>query len=295
MADQDQDQDQDQEPRSGRDPAAAVELNHTAGLVVALLAGSLLAITARMGATELLVAIAVVQALAAFAWVFGTRMPGRKGGLVIAALAAAGADVTVSVWPHSRLGTLLPVLGLAVPVMFVHQLMRGAARVKVVASLGGVALLVLAEASLPALLQLRHEFGRQHGGQVASGVAAAAAGALVVGYLVDLIVPAPRFDPLVARGLLGVVAAAGLGGSIGYLALESNRYTDLSGGRGAFIGASLGALIALLAVAMSFVEYGVPVPEGRGPARRARPMLGAVLPMCLLAPVAFLLCLAIRA
>lgn len=285
----------DASPSSQGAAPAEVEFDHTAGLVIALLSGSLLAITARIGAVQLLVAVAVVQALAAFGWVFGTRMPGRKGGLVIAALAAAGADVTVSVWPHSRLGTLLAVAALAVPVMFVHQLMRGAARVRVVASVGGVALLVLVEVSLPALVQLRHEFGQQHGGQVTSGVAAAAGGALVIGYLVDLLVPAPRFDPLVPRGLLGVVAAAGLGGSIGYLALQSNRYTDLSGGRGAFIGASLGALVALFAVAMSFVEHGVPMPDGRGLARRLRPVLGAVVPMCLLAPVAFLLCLAIRA
>ena len=285
----------DADPPGERDAPAQVEFNHTGGIAVALVAGGLLAITARIGATDLLVAIAAVQAIAAFAWVFGTRLPGRKGGLVIAALAAAGADVTVSVWPHSRLGTLLAVVGLAVPVMFVHQLMRGAARVKVVASLGGVALLVIAEVSLPALLQLRHEFGQPHGGQVASGVAAAAAGALIVGYLVDLVVPAPRFDPLVPRGLLGVVAAAGLGGSIGYLALQSDRYTDLSGGRGAFIGASLGSLVALFAVAASFIEHGVAMPQARGAARRLRPVLGAVMPMCLLAPVAFLLCLAIRA
>ena len=46
---------------------------------------------------------------------------------MIAGLAAAASDVAVSVWPHGRLGTLLPVFGLAVPAMFVHQLARGAA------------------------------------------------------------------------------------------------------------------------------------------------------------------------
>ncbi len=101
-------------------------------------------------------------------------------------------------WPHGRLGTLLAVLGLALPVMFVHQLARGAARVQVVSSLSAVAVLVLAEVSLPALLQLRHEFGAGAlGGRVVATAVAAVAGALVVGCLVDLVMPAPRFDPAV--------------------------------------------------------------------------------------------------
>lgn len=280
---------------TGEGPAApdGAELNHTGSLAVAVLVAIAVVAGARIGATALLVALSVVQALLAFAWVFGTRLPGRKGALVIAALAATGADVAVSVWPDGRLGTLLAVLGLAVPAMFVHQLSRGAARVRVVESLGGIALLVLAEVALPSLLQLRHEFGA-NGGHVASGVLAAVAGALVVGNLVDLIAPAPRFDPDVPRGLLGVLASAGLGGSLGYLLLQSDRYPEFIDGRGAFIGASLGALVALFAVAVAFVERNVPMPDG-GFARRIRPVLGVVVPLSLLAPVAFLLCLAIRA
>jgi hypothetical protein len=276
-------------------PAApdGAELNHTGSLAVAVLVGVGVVACARAGATALLVAVAVVQALLAFAWVFGTRLPGRKGAIVIAALAAGGADVAVSVWPSGRLGTLLAVLGLAIPAMFVHQLMRGAARVRVVESLGGIALLVLAEVALPSLVQLRHEFGA-NGGHVAAGVSAAALGALVVGHLVDLIAPTPRFDPDVPRGLLAVLASAGLGGSLGYLLLQSDRYTDFIDGRGAFIGASLGALVALFAVGVAFVESNTPIPP-ESFARRIRPVLGVVVPFSLLAPVAFLLCLAIRA
>jgi hypothetical protein len=269
------------------------ELNHTGSLAVAVIVGIGVLVAARISATALLVAVAVVQALLAFAWVFGTRLPGRKGALVIAAMAAAGSDVAVSVWPSGRLGTLLAVLGLAVPAMFVHQLMRGAARVRVLESLGGIGLLVLAEVALPSLVQLRHEFGA-NGGHVTSGVVSAAAGALVVGYLVDLIAPSPRFDPDVPRGLLAVLASAGLGGSLGYLLLQSDRYTDFIDGRGAFIGASLGALVALFAVGVAFIERNIPLPEA-GFARRVRPVLGVVVPLSLLAPVAFLLCLAIRA
>lgn len=271
---------------------AEVELNHLGSVAVTLLAGAALILTARTSAVALLVAVAVVQGVLALAWVFGTGLPGRKGALLIAALAAGGADVTVSLWPRGQLGTLLIVFGLAVPVMFVHQLMRGAARVRIVESLGRIALIVLAVAALPALIQLRHEFTvPAFGGQVVSSVVAAAAGALVVGYLVDLVLAAPRFDPAVSRGLLAVIASSALGGAIGQLMLRSDA--EFLDGRGAFIGAALGSLVAFLAVGVAFIESSSPMPQA-GFARRVRPVLSSLLPLSILAPVAFLLCLAIR-
>jgi hypothetical protein len=273
-------------------PVDEVELSLVTTLLAALVAGLALVFTARAGATPLLIAVAGVQALLAAAWVLGTGMPGRIGGLLIGSAAAVAADVAVSVWPHGRLGTLLPVLGLAVPAMFVHQLARGAARIQVVSSLSAVALLVLGEVSLPAVLQLRHEFDAgDMGGRVAATAMAAVAGALVVGCLVDLLLPAPRFDPAVARGLLGLIASAGLGGSLGYLMLRPQ--TEFAEGRSTFVGAALGALAGLLAVASAFILQTTPVPAS-ALARRLRPVLAAVLPIAVIAPVAFLLCLAIR-
>jgi hypothetical protein len=260
-------------------------------LAAALVVGTGLTVAARAGATALLVAVAVVQALFAAAWVLGTALPGRKGAFVLGAMVAAGGDVTVSVWPQGRLGTLLAVLGLALPVMFVHQLARGAARVQLVTSMAAVALLVFGEVSLPALLQLRHEFGTDDGGHVAAMATAALAAALVIGCVVDLLLPAPRFDPAVPRGLLGLVASAGLGGSIGYLALHDQ--TQFAAGRATFVGAALGALAGLLAIASAFVLHTTPEPA-TVTGRRLRPVLAAVAPIAVLAPVAFLLCLAIR-
>jgi len=274
------------------DDARQVELYLLGTLTAALVGGGLLAGTAWASATALLIAVAAVQAVLGFAWVHGTEMPGRKGALVIAALAAIASDVTVSVWPHGRLGTLLAVLGLAMPVMFVHQLMRGAARIQVVSSLSAVAMLVLAEVSAAALVQLRHEFGSASGGRVACAAVTALAGALVIGCLVDLIFAAPRFDSDVPRGLLGLLAAAGLGGSVGYLLLHDQH--AFAGGRGAFVGAALGALAGLIAVGAAFVLYTTPDPIA-GYRRLLRPTLSGLLPIAVLAPAAFLLCLAIRA
>ncbi|MDT4894558.1 MAG: hypothetical protein QOE97_3593 [Pseudonocardiales bacterium] len=258
-----------------------------------VLVGGVLAGGARISAVALLVGVAAVQALVTLSWTIGTAVPGRNGTVLVGAMAAAGADVAVWVWPGGQLGTLLPVFGLAVPVMFVVQLMRAAARVRVVESLAGVTFLIFVVVSPAAYLQLRHEFTAAHiGGTVVSGVVLATAGALLVGLLVDLVMPAPRFDPAADRGLLAVVASAGLGGSIGHLALGSNA--GFLAGRGAFVGAACGALAGLLAVAIAFVRVSAPEPESAA-GRGLRSVLPAVVPLSLVAPVGFLLCLAVRA
>ena len=268
------------------------QYNFMGSAVVAIIVGLLLGLTARSSALALLVGVAAVQTLLAFAWVYGLDVPGRRGALVIAAMAAAAADTVVSVWPHGRLGAQLAVFGLAMAVLFVHQLTRGAARANVLVSLSSVAMLVLAEVGLPALLQLRHEFASSEtGGKVVFGIVLAAFGGLVVGFLVDLVVDVPRFDEEVPRGLLALIGSAGFGGSAGYLTLRHS--TDFIGGRGAFAGAAVGALVALLAVGAAFAEHEIPLAE-EGFARRVRPVLAVLVPVAFLAPVAFLLCLAIR-
>jgi hypothetical protein len=267
--------------------------NFPGSIGVAVLAMAAFGWTARTGSLALLIAVAVVQALVGFGWVYGFALPGRRGALIIATMASGAADVVVSVWPHGRLGALLAVFGLAMPTLFVHQLSRGAVRLRVLESLGGVALLVLTEVSLPALLQLRHEFVRGHiGGDVVFGVIIIGFGALIVGFLVDLIVTVPRFDVDVPRGLLGLLASVGYGGSAGYLTLRHSA--EFIGGRGGYAGAALGAIVGLLAVAVAFVDHDIPMAEEGFP-RRIRPVLAVLIPFCLLAPVAFLICLAIRA
>jgi hypothetical protein len=265
----------------------------TGSAALAVLFGAALAWTARSGAVQLLIAVAALQALLAFCWVYVLRVPGRHGAIVIAALAAGTVDVTTSVWPHSRLAAMLVVIGLAVPVMFVHQLLRGAARVRVGESFGAISILVVAECALPALVQLRHEFpGGTLGTDATFGVVVAATGALLAGCFTDMVVPVPRFDAEVARGLPAVLVSAAVGAALGHLTLHDS--TAFGGGRAAFVGGAVGILAALLAVAVTFVGYRTPLAES-GFARRSRPVLPVVLPLALVAPVAFLLCLAIRA
>lgn len=263
-------------------------IEFAASIVAALVVGTLLAVAARTGALELLVAVAAGQALLAYGYVFGLAVPGWFGALAIAGMAGAAADALVWLWPHGRLGALLAVFGLAVPVLFVHQLWRGAARFRIGESLGAIAVLVLAEVGLAALVQIRHEFDAD----VALAVIVIATGALVVGHLVDLVVAAPRFDRDVPRGLLAALGSAVAGAVVGQLTLADGA--TFGDGRGPFAGACIGALAALFSVGIAFLAYSVPLAEA-GFARRVRPLLGVLLPLCLVAPVAFLVCSAIRA
>jgi hypothetical protein len=275
------------------DAAPGPQLNPSGTLAVVVLDAALLATTARIGAGAMLVGIAVTQAVFALSWVFGTTLPGRRGALVLAALAAAGADVAVSVRPHAGLGALLPIIGLAVPAMFVHQLVRGAARVRLLESVGLIGVLITAIVAVSALQQLWHEFGDPAtSGRVVSAAVLAIGAALAAGLFIDLLVPVPHFDAAVGRGLSAVLGAAGAGAAVGYLALRS--VGAFGGGRSLFVGGALGALAALLAVATAFVEYSTPYPSP-GFARRVRPALGALVPMAFASPVALVICLAVRA
>jgi hypothetical protein len=280
------------EPDAIAAPARAVGVVLSSALV-ATVATATLAIAAQASAVDVLVVIAVLQGLLALAWMLGLARPGRIGGIVIAAMAAAAADTTLSVWPQDHLGPLLPVFAVALPVLFIHQLWRGAARKRVIESLGAIAVLLIGELGLPALVQLWHEFdGGQVSTDVVSAIVVSGGAGLVLAALIDLGVAAPRFDPAVRRGLLAVVAAAVLGGLLGYLILRQSA--EFSGGRGAFVGASVAALVALFAVAVSFAEQDANR-SATGPLPALRPVVGALLPLCLVAPIALLICLAIRA
>jgi len=262
-------------------------VNHGGSAAVALVVGCALAATAWIGPTDLVIGVAVTQGLLVISWVLGTALPGRIGGMAVGALAAGAADVVVSRWPHGQLGTLLGVLALAVPAMFVHQLTRGVVRARVAESLSDIAVLVVAVVAFAALIQLRHESG---GKLMVTGVLLAATAALVVGHLVDMVAPVPRFDVTVPRGLLAVLAAIGAAAAVAHLRLHDT--VEFPSGRAGFMGGAIGGIVSLFAIGAAFMQQTSSVPIGVS--RLMRPVFGVLVPLGLLAPVAYLLCLAIR-
>lgn len=286
------------------DPAGVrvLPINHLQLAVLSALLGGLLVVGSRLGPAGLLVAVALVQAVLIPSWVLGTGLPGRIGGLVVGALAAAGADAATMHWHDSGYSPVLGVLGLAVPVMFVHQLTRGVVRTRVVESMSAIAVLVVGVVALAGLLVLRRQGS---GATITLALTAAITLGLVVNHLTDAALPAPRFDPAIDRGLPAVLAGVLAGGLVGLLLLRHDL--DFAGGRATFVGAAVAAVACLLSIGASFAESREPAvartddPDGPVPAAtelppeipaslaRLRPAAAVALTIALTAPAAYVL------
>ncbi len=66
---------------------------------------------------------------------------------------------------------------------------------------------------------------------------------------------------------------------------------EFNSGRAALLGASVGAIAALFAVGLEFVQHTSSLPETT---RRLRPVFGVAVVFGLAGPASYLLCLAIR-
>lgn len=241
-------------PAAERAPAG---INHIQLAALTAVLTGVLAAGGYLGSVATVVAVGVVQAVLIPCWMLGHRLPGRIGGLGLNVLAAAAADGLILRWPDSGYSPVLGVLGVAIPLMFFHQLSRGVVRARVVESLAGISLLLVAVVSLPGLIVLRHEAS---GRTVVLAVLAALGVGLVAAHLTDAVLPAPRFDPAMDRGLPAVVVGVAAGGVVGYLGLR--RLIDFAGGRGAFVGAAIAAVACLLSIAASFAESRTVRPDG---------------------------------
>ena len=277
---------------TGRDPLERPPSRAVAGAlqiqlaVLTALTGGVLAAGSYLGTVPLLVAVGLVQLLLSVSWLFGTAIPGRRGGLVLAVLAGGGADAATVHWPHSGYSPVLGVLGLAVPLLFAHQLSRGVVRTRVVESLADIAVLLVALVALAGLLVLR----RQGNGDILTPAALGAITAgLVAAHFTDAVYPAPRFDPAVARGLPAVVVGVLAGALVGLLGLR--RVIEFAGGRGAFIGAAIAAVACLLSIGAAFsgVRASALPPAPAGAAARLRPLAAVLMTMALSTPAAYVL------
>jgi hypothetical protein len=217
------------------------------------------------------------------AWVFGTAMPGRLGGLLIAAGVAGSADAVLYLRDRASLAALLGVLGLSVPAMLLHQLTRGAGRVRVTESLSSVAALCTAGASAAAYLAL---YRTVEGSRLVSAAVVAVGVGMAIGRLIDIVLPVPRFTPDVPHGLLGVGASIALGGTAGAAFAFGAHHLEL--GEGALLGAGTAGVAALVAVGVGYVVRTVEPQPGRV-GRSALAYLRVALPLALAGPVAYLL------
>jgi hypothetical protein len=235
-------------PPAAAEPAP-VSINHIQLAALTAVLTGVLAAGGYLGTTATLIAVAVLQAVLIPCWMLGNRLPGRIGGLLLGGAAAAAADAVMLHWPGSGYSPVLGVLGVAIPLMFLHQLSRGVVRTRVVESLSGIMLLLVAVVAAPGLILLRHQGS---GRTIVLALLASFGVGLVTAHLTDAVLSVPRFDPRIDRGLPAVVVGVAVGGVVGYLSLR--RLIDFAGGRGAFLGAAAAAVACLLSIAASFAE-----------------------------------------
>lgn len=263
-------------------PAAAC-----AALAVALLVG----LPEVLGQTGRLAAVLVLQLGLVLCWVLVTGIQGFAGSLAVGAAAAVAADLALVLPEDPELGELLAVFGLGFVAVVLQQMVRRS-REDLVASLAGTALMLVAVGSLAALLLV----GSTDAGSERALVALLAVGAaLVVGHLVDWLLPRPQLADGVPRGLLGVVLAVGAAGAVAFAA--AGAVDALDGERSLVHGVVIGGVASLAALVASYLVVEA-TPEEAPPADAsgdprfspwALPVVQVALPMAACAPVALAL------
>jgi hypothetical protein len=250
-----------------------------AGLVV--LAVAVLIAGAEFGGDKGRVgAVLLVQLALVAGWLLATGF--AVGTAVIGVAASVGSVAALEVPDHPHLGGLLAVLGPAFLAVVLDQMLRRD-RHDMVAGLSLGVLLVTAVSALAVLLLV----GRSSSSDGLATTALLVIGAaLLVGHVVDLLLPRPALAMDVPRGLLGLVLAVAAGAGV---AVVRRGVGGVGGAIPAVIfGAVLGAVAALVAVAVSYVVVETDRGEGRGRAI-GLPLVQALLPIAACAPVALAL------
>ena len=260
-------------------PRTPDRAHHLPAAGVAVLATGLLAgLPAAFGGVGALAAVLVLQLALVLSWVLVAGMRGFAASLAVGTAAAVVADLVLVLPQRPVLGGLLAVLGVGFLTAVLQQMLRSP-RHALVDSLAGSALLLTAVAALAALLLL----ARSDGGPLVL-TALAAGVSLVVGHLVDRVLPRPEVADGVPRGLVGIVLAVLAGAGV---AFAVRGLADLGMLRALLLGAVVAGVVALVAVAASYVAVEAAAEPAAG---RVSPwvltVVQVVLPMAAAAPVA---------
>jgi hypothetical protein len=238
-----------------------------------------------------LAAVLVLQLGLVLTWVLVTGIRGFGGSLAVGAAAAVAADLVLVLPERPALGGLLVVFGVGFLAAVLQQMLRRP-RADLVASLSGTVLLLCAVGALAALLLL----GRSPAGHGRAMVALLVVGAaLVIGHLVDLVLPRPCLATGVPRGLLGLVLSVPAGALVAFLGRDVGA---TAAAVPAMVGgAVLAGVTAMVALVASYVVVEATAADEDGPAPHVDPSLSpwavsvvqAVLPLAACAPVALAL------
>lgn len=268
---------------------AAVRGHHVPAAVLTVVATGLLAgLPELLGDLGRLAAVLVLQLAFVLGWVLSTGVQGFAGSLTVGVAASVAADLAIVLPAEPELGVLLAVLGPAFLVVVVQQMTRSP-RTDLVAALS-VGLLLCVVVSAAAAWLLVGRVAGDEGGRTLVAVLAVGA-ALLVGHLVDAVLPRPRLAEGVPRGLLGLAAAVLAGIGVAVLGGDLAGLLDVPGA--AVFGGALGVVAALTAVAASYLVVDTGAVPGGGDEEQVggwvAPVLQVVLPLAVCAPVALAL------
>jgi hypothetical protein len=228
--------------------------------------------------------IFAVQFFFVLAWTAAMRPPGAPVVATVGIIAAIAADVAVVLPADSSLAPLgyVTVGGFVLGV--IGQLIRGAGREGVTESLGATLAVVVGAVAFASLLVLDR---RALGTQSIVACLTAAAVALVVSRLSDIVLTTPRTSPEVPRGAIGVVLGAMAGTAAA--AVVGANLVGLHPPRTAVAGlvTAMAAIMADLAV--SYAEVGRDLDGEASSLWIARHMQGPVSGFALAAPAAYVL------
>lgn len=244
-----------------------------AALATAVLAG----LPAALDGVGALAAVLVLQLALVLSWVMVARMRGATASLAVGTATAVAADLALVLPERPELGGLIGVLAVGFLVSVAQQMLRSP-RHHLVDSLASAALLMTAVAALAALLLL----GRADEGRLVVPALAAGA-ALVVGHLVDQVLPRPVVAEGVPRGLAGLVLAVLAGAAVAWAA---QGLADLGMYRSLLVGAVVAGVVALVAVAASYVAVEAEEDGRAGISPWVLTVVQVVLPLAAAAPVA---------
>lgn len=231
--------------------------------MVAPLAAALLAVlvgAAAAGPAALVVlVVAVAQVGLAVRWTGALGAPAAVETAVVGAGVAVGADLAVWLSDDERpLGLVAPALGLGLLAAIVGQVLRRDGRVRLTASLAAGVSLCVAGALGATYVVLRQADG---------GVPFLVAGALAAGAAVALVTAPGPLSARLLRTAAGLVAAAVVGLVVG-----------ASSDAGVLDGLLTGLVCGAAALVVLVTAQRMPRPD---------PLVAGVLPLLLVAPVAF--------
>ena len=234
-----------------------------------------------------LAAVIVLQLGLVLVWVLVTGIQGFAGSLTVGAAAAVAADLVLVLPARPAMGGLLAVFGVGFLAAVLQQMLRRP-RQDLVASLAGTALLLAVTGALATLLLL----GRTDAGHGRALVALLAVGAaLVVGHLVDLVLPRPQLAEGVPSGLLGLVLAVVAGAVVALLGRQVCGTVDPLAA--VIYGAVLGGVAGLVALVGNYIvveaDAAEPPAGDQAPPVWALAFIQGVLPLAACGPVALAL------